>query len=184
MTRLQATYEIESPVGVARAAEVIAGEQSTGTFIRLASETDDLRARSAARVEAVEVTGSSDHPALPCRLKADRYEQGRITLSWPVDTFGPSLPNILATVAGNLFELAEVSAIRLLSLDIPDSIAAACPGPQFGVAGTRALMGVATGPMIGTIVKPSVGLSAAETAALAGILRCWKAWAPPVRWCR
>lgn len=170
MTRLQATYDIESPLGVARAAEVLAGEQSTGTFSRLATETDALRERSAARVERIDITGASDYPALPCRLRADWYEQGTITISWPVDTFGPSLPNILATVAGNLFELAELSAIRLTSLYIPESICAACPGPQFGVAGTRRLMGVAAGPMIGTIVKPSVGLSAQETAALARTL--------------
>lgn len=170
MTRLQATYDIESPVGVQRAAEVLAGEQSTGTFMRLAAETDDLRDRSAARIEAVEITGRSDHPALPCRLVSDFYEQGRVTISWPMETFGPSLPNILATVAGNLFELAELSAIRLISLDIPDALAHACPGPQFGITGTRALMGVESGPMIGTIVKPSVGLNAAETASLAAEL--------------
>ncbi|PUB18958.1 ribulose-bisphosphate carboxylase large subunit family protein [Yoonia sediminilitoris] len=167
MTRLQATYDIESPVGVAQAAAVLAGEQSTGTFIRLAAETDSLRDRAAARVEAVTITGKSDHPALPCRLSADCYEQGTVTISWPVDTFGASLPNILATIAGNLFELAEVSAIRLVSLDVPDSIAAALPGPQFGITGSRRLMGVDTGPMIGTIIKPSVGLSADETAELA-----------------
>lgn len=170
MTRLQATYDIESPVGIARAAEVLAGEQSTGTFMRLASETDSLRDRSAARVEAVEITGSADHPALPCRLTSESYEQGRITISWPVDNFGPSLPNILATIAGNLFELAEVSAIRLVALDVPDAIAQSLPGPQFGVAGTRKLMSVPKGPMIGTIIKPSVGLSAEETALLAGDL--------------
>ena len=170
MDRLFATYDIESPSGVAHAAAVLAGEQSTGTFMRLAAETDALRDRSAARVESVQITGQSATPALPCRLKSDVYEQGRITLSWPVDNFGPSLPNILATVAGNLFELAEVSAIRLLSLDIPESIAAACPGPQFGIPGTRALLGVPSGPMIGTIIKPSVGLTAEETGALAGSL--------------
>lgn len=167
MTRLGATYEIESPVGVARAAEVMAGEQSTGTFIRLVSETDALRDRAAARIDAIEITGSADHPALPCRLSGDTFERGRVRISWPMENFGFSLPNILATVAGNLFELAELSAIRLVSLDIPDTLARACPGPQFGITGTRKLMGVQSGPMIGTIVKPSVGLSAEETAALA-----------------
>ncbi|KMK68264.1 ribulose-bisphosphate carboxylase large subunit family protein [Puniceibacterium sp. IMCC21224] len=170
MTRLQATYDIESPLGVAHAAAVIAGEQSTGTFVRLATETDALRDRSSARVELVEVTGVSDHPSLPCRLTGTEYERGRVTLSWPVSNFGPSLTNILATVAGNLFELAEVSGIRLVSLDIPDSVARANPGPQFGITGTRRLMGVPKGPMIGTIVKPSIGLSAEETATLAGDL--------------
>jgi ribulose-bisphosphate carboxylase large chain len=39
-------------------------------------------------------------------------------------------------------------------------------GPQFGVAGTRRLAGVFDRPMIGTIIKPSVGLSPEATASL------------------
>jgi ribulose-bisphosphate carboxylase large chain len=145
---------------------VVAGEQSTGTFIRLESETDALRARAAARIEACEVTGRSSAPSLPCRKSGDVYERGEVRISWPVESIGASLPNLLATIAGNLFELAELSAIRLLDLDFPESFVSALPGPQFGVAGTRALMTASEGPIIGTIIKPSIGLTADETAAL------------------
>lgn len=170
MERLYARYEIESPVALERAAAVIAGEQSSGTFMRLPGETDALRARSGAVVEAVVARSVSDRPALPCRIAGARYARGEIELSWPLDNMGASLTNVLATVAGNLFELAEVSALRLLDLGFPEAFAAACPGPAFGVAGTRALAGLASGPLIGTIVKPSVGLSPAETAAMAAEL--------------
>jgi ribulose-bisphosphate carboxylase large chain len=91
-------------------------------------------------------------------------------LSWPLDNLGPSLPNIAATVAGNLFELREVSGLRLLDLDLPEVFAAENPGPQFGIEGTRALSGVQGRPLIGTIIKPSVGLSAEDTAALVATL--------------
>lgn len=168
--RFTAVYDIESPVGLERAATVVAGEQSTGTFVKLAAETDDLRARAAARVEHIEVTGQTDRPSLPSRRSGQHYERGRVTISWPTDNIGPSLPNLMATIAGNLFELSEISAIRLLALDVPEEFAAAQPGPSMGIAGTRSLMGVAEGPMIGTIVKPSVGLSADETASLADVL--------------
>lgn len=168
--RFTATYEIESPLGVERAAAVLAGEQSTGTFVKLAAETDDLRARAAARVEHLEVIGRSAEPSLPSRLSGSQYERGRVTVSWPVDNIGHSLPNLLATIAGNLFELAEISAIRLLALDVPETFALAHPGPSVGIDGTRSLMGVANGLMLGTIIKPSVGLTATETAELAGTL--------------
>jgi ribulose-bisphosphate carboxylase large chain len=79
---------------------------------------------------------------------------------------GPSLPNLLATVAGNLFELRAFSGLKLLDLRLPRIFGAANPGPAFGVQGTRRLTGVVDGPMIGTIIKPSVGLSPAETADL------------------
>lgn len=167
MSRVTATYEIESPVGVERAAAVLAGEQSTGTFVRLAAETDALRERSAARVEALEITGAADRPALPCRLSGERFERGTVTISWPLGTFGTSLPTLMATIAGNLFELAELSACRLTGLSLPEEFARAHPGPQFAAPGTRAKMAGHAGPLIGTIVKPSVGLSPEETAALA-----------------
>ncbi|MDQ2088978.1 ribulose-bisphosphate carboxylase large subunit family protein [Marimonas arenosa] len=166
MTRIFADYELESPVSLERAAATIAGEQSSGTFVRLPNETDDLRSRSGATVEQIVVEDVRKTPSLPCRLDSDRFERGRIRLSWPIETMGPSLPNLLATVAGNLFELAEVSALRLLDVTFPDAFATANPGPAFGVAGTRALTGVDTGPMIGTIIKPSVGLNPTQTADL------------------
>jgi ribulose-bisphosphate carboxylase large chain len=79
---------------------------------------------------------------------------------------GPSLPNLLATVAGNLFELKQFSGLRLTDLRLPDAFRDAYPGPQFGVAGTRKLSGVERLPLVGTIVKPSVGFSPEQTAAL------------------
>jgi len=79
---------------------------------------------------------------------------------------GVSLPNVLATVAGNLFELQQFSALRLVDIEFPGEFRDACPGPQFGVAGTRRLSGVEGRPLIGTIVKPSVGLSPQQTAEL------------------
>ncbi len=170
LSRITASYEIESPQGLAKAAETVAGEQSTGTFVRLASETDAMRARFGARIEAVEILGRTDGPSLPSRGASVPCERGRVTISWPMDNIGPSLTNLMATIAGNLFEMAGVSAIRLVDLQVPEAFAAANPGPAHGISGTRALMGVPTGPMIGTIVKPSVGLSVEESAKLAGDL--------------
>lgn len=166
MVRITADYEVESPVPLEQVAAVIAGEQSSGTFLRLPGETDDLRARSGAIVESVILDEVRADPSLPCRLSSERFERGRIRLSWPIETMGPSLPNLLATVAGNLFELAEVSGLRLLDLGLPPAFAKANPGPAFGAAGTLRLSGRDSGPLIGTIIKPSVGLSPGQTADL------------------
>lgn len=170
MDRIVARYELESPLPLVDAAAVIAGEQSCGTFLRLPGETDALRERAGARIESVTERSHSETPALPCAIRSERYSRGEIVLSWPLATMGPSLTNTLATVAGNLFELAEVSALRLLDIEFPAAFAESCPGPAFGVDGTLALAGVRDRPMIGTIIKPSVGLGPEETAALAGEL--------------
>ena len=43
--------------------------------------------------------------ACPAQDAAERYTRCTLELSWPIENLGPSLPNLVATVAGNLFEL-------------------------------------------------------------------------------
>ena len=162
--RIHARYWLETGDDPQRAAEVIAGEQSSGTFTAVPGETPALKARSGARVERLDVIDHSDAPSLPGGMASSRYTRCQLQLSWPLDNLGPSLPNLMATVAGNLFELRQVSGLRLLGLQLPAEFAAASPGPAFGITGTRQLAGVHGRPLIGTIIKPSVGLSPAQTA--------------------
>lgn len=162
--RIHASYWLETGDDPARAAEVIAGEQSSGTFVALPNETPELKARSGARVERLEVLDTASQPSLPTPKQSARYTRCRLELSWPIENLGACLPTLMATVAGNLFELRAVTGLRLTDLQLPASFAAAYPGPAFGIAGTRRLAGVDRGPLIGTIIKPSVGLSADETA--------------------
>ncbi len=170
--RLRATYLLESGYPLDRAAAVIAGEQSSGTFVSVPGETAELKERAGARVERIEALETVAAPSLPGAGGdgSGVWRRGIVELSWPLGNFGTSLPNLAATIAGNLFELREVSGLKLLDIQVPEAFAAANPGPQFGVAGTRALAGVAQGPLIGTIIKPSVGLSPDDTAALVGTL--------------
>lgn len=162
--RIHATYWFETGDDPMRAAEVIAGEQSSGTFVALATETPELKARAGARVERLDVIDSSTLPSLPTPKQSGIYTRCMLELSWPIENLGPCLPMLMATIAGNLYELRAVTGLRLLDLQLPPSFAKAYPGPAFGIEGTRRLSGIAQGPLIGTIIKPSVGLSAAETA--------------------
>ncbi|HSO69375.1 MAG TPA: ribulose-bisphosphate carboxylase large subunit family protein [Arachnia sp.] len=160
-----ATYWVESALPLRQAAEQMAGEQSTGTFIRVARETDEVRARFAAQVVSVDEREPSGRQPLP-GAKGDpaRIRGGVVRLAFPLDNFGPSIPNLQAAVAGNLFEMRDFASIKLMDLDLPQPFADHYPGPAFGLAGTRRLMGRDTGVMIGTIVKPSIGLSPEELA--------------------
>lgn len=169
--RLVAKYLIETPYPVEEAVEVLAGEQSTGTFIKVPGETDQIRHLHRARVEKIDELETSPTPALP-GAKPPRgtgkptYTRAEVTVSFPEHNFGPSIPNLLATVAGNLYELREFSGLRLLDLEIPASFSKRYPGPQFGIEGTRSLTNVYGRPIIGTIVKPSVGLGPDELRSL------------------
>lgn len=160
-----ATYVIETSLPLARALEILAGEQSTGTFVSVGRESAALKAESAAAVVGVTelpLTGSSPLPGT-VGDPADRV-RARVEVRFPLENFGPSIPNLLAAVAGNLFEIKELGAVKLLDLDLPDAFAARYAGPQFGVEGTRRLMGRPSGAMVGTIIKPSIGLTPEELA--------------------
>lgn len=167
--RVRASYLMETALDPAVVADVMAGEQSSGTFIALPQEDQALKDRASARVEALSEVAVLDAASLPGAQgpRGDaRYRRYAMTLSWPLDNFGPSLPNLVATVAGNLFELKQIAGLKLLDIELPEPFADAYPGPAFGVKGTRELTGVFGRPLIGTIVKPSVGLSPEETAAV------------------
>jgi ribulose 1,5-bisphosphate carboxylase large subunit-like protein len=165
--RIQATYLIETPLPVARAAATLAGEQSSGTFVAVPGETAELKARFAARVERITELDSVSTPSLPTgRPAAAAYRRAEIVVSWPVGNFGPNLPTLVSTLQGNLYELAQFSGLKLVDFDVPASFAAAFRGPAFGVVGCRRLTGVTGRPLIGTIIKPSIGLSPEQTAAM------------------
>ena len=149
--RVSATYALQTRMDPHRAAEIIAGEQSSGTFVPIPGEDAALKAWALASYQIHAMPEQTDGTYL-------------LELSWPLSNLGASLPNLLATVAGNLYELKPVESLRLLDISLPDEFAAAYPGPAFGIAGTRALAGVPQGPLIGTIIKPSVGLTAEATA--------------------
>jgi ribulose-bisphosphate carboxylase large chain len=151
----------------ARTAEIIAGEQSSGTFVEIPGESLELKARSAATVESLELMPfDGEIVPLPGSVTNEPAQRYRLELSWSMENFGPSIPNLLATLAGNLFELKQVAGLKLLDIALPDAFSYVYPGPAFGVAGTRLLTDVYERPLIGTIVKPSVGLSPEATAEL------------------
>jgi ribulose-bisphosphate carboxylase large chain len=170
-----ARYLVESYEPLEKAAEVIAGEQSCGTFIALPQETADLKERARARVVSIQPLEDAAMPSLPNAF-ADRrgvtgsYKRGIVEVSFPIHNVGGNLPNLYATIAGNLFELGELTGLRVLDLDLPDDYTAQFPGPAFGATGTRDVTRVFGRPLIGTIIKPSIGLSVEETADLVDTL--------------
>lgn len=170
--RILATYLIETAHPLEKAAAAMAGEQSSGTFVPIPGESDALREQHGASVERVTPMESVEAPSLPGSRPPKqvagplRYQRAEVILSFPLENIGPSLPNLMTMVAGNLYELGQFSGLKLLDVQVPQAFAEVYPGPQFGVGGTRRLADVYDRPFIGTIIKPSVGLSPEETAEL------------------
>ena len=163
--RIEASYLIETGHALRHASEVMAGEQSSGTFVDLPLETESLQERHGARVESIQPLAVVDEPSLPGASNTkDRWRQAVVEVSYPVENVGADLPNLRTMLAGNLFEVQELSGVRLLDVSVPPAFAAEFPGPSYGIEGTRDVANVHDGPIIGTIIKPSVGLSPAQTA--------------------
>ncbi len=167
MERVTATYLIETAHPVESAAATLAGEQSSGTFVAVPGETAELKQRFAARVERITGLDNVVAPSLPTgRAAASVYRRAEVVVSWSMENFGTNLAALVSTLQGNLYELAQFSGLKLLDFDVPPSFAAAFRGPAFGIPGCRRLTGVEGRPLIGTIIKPSIGLTPEQTAAM------------------
>jgi ribulose-bisphosphate carboxylase large chain len=149
MDWIDATYRIESSLPARRVAEIIAMEESTGTWTGVSTTSRDL-------TDLTAVVGDVDEKA------------GTAVVRYPLELFEiENIPQILSVVAGNLFGLEQIDKVRLVDIDLPRRIVRAYPGPRYGVPGIRDLIGSTDRPHVGTIVKPKVGLNPAETARVA-----------------
>jgi ribulose-bisphosphate carboxylase large chain len=155
---VRCTYYLESDIEPSRAAAILAGEQSSGTFVSVPGESPELHERHSAQIVDLQHLGRR-LPSLPSRTQPDKVHAARVVIEWPMENIGTDLATLQTTIAGNLFELQELFACRVVDLQLPADFIAAHAGPAFGIAGTRHLISDITSVMVGTIVKPNVGLS-------------------------
>ncbi|MCB1376748.1 MAG: ribulose-bisphosphate carboxylase large subunit family protein [Alphaproteobacteria bacterium] len=162
---IRITYRIETPGSVARLAEKIASDQSTGTFVALPGETEELKARVAARVVAIRHLEPAIASSFPDQGPGP-FNRGDADIDFPIDAVGTDLAALMTIAIGGVYSIKGLSGIRVVDMKLPEAFRGAHPGPQFGVKGSRQLAGVHGRPIIGTIVKPALGLRPHETAEL------------------
>lgn len=168
MERIFATYYIETPYAPEKAAQVLAGEQSSGTFVAVPNETEELKQRFAARVETVEHVETVNEPAIPgATSKNEKYHRAIVKVSWSIENFGYNLPVMVSTLQGNLYEITQFTGLKLMDIELPESYSKHYTGAKFGIEGCRQLTGVhEQRPLIGTIIKPSIGMTPEQTASI------------------
>lgn len=165
------TYRIETPGNVEAMADKIASDQSTGTFVPVPGETEELKSRVAARVLAIRHLPDADRPTWPeAPADNDPLHRADVDIAFPLDAIGTDLSALMTIAIGGVYSIKGMTGIRIVDMKLPDAFRGAHPGPQFGVAGSRRLTGVEGRPIIGTIVKPALGLRPHETAELVGEL--------------
>jgi len=162
---IRLTYRIETPGSVEALADKIASDQSTGTFVTVPGETEELKARVAARVVAVRKLEPTRVSSFPSDV-AGPFNRGEADIDFPLDAIGTDLAALMTIAIGGVYSIKGFSGIRIVGMKLPAAFGEAHPGPQFGIEGSRRLTGVQVRPIIGTIVKPALGLRPAETAEL------------------
>jgi ribulose-bisphosphate carboxylase large chain len=101
------------------------------------------------------------------RLMAKAYEiHGNfVRVAYPPELFEPgNMPQILSSVAGNIFGMKAVSNLRLEDIRWPSRLIKSFRGPRLGTEGIRKLFRVPKRPLTATVPKPKVGLTAKEHA--------------------
>ena len=168
---IRVTYRIETPDTVEAMAAKIASDQSTGTFVALPGETEELKARVAARVAEIRPLPAAERASFPEEAKGARqFNRADADIDFPMDAIGTDLASLMTIAIGGVFSIKGMTGIRIVGLQLPPEFAGAHPGPQFGIPGSFALTGVTGRPIIGSIVKPALGLLPHETADMVGEL--------------
>ena len=168
---IRLTYRIETAGSPEAMATKIASDQSTGTFVALPGETEELKARVAARVAAIRPLQPTTHASFPEEAGgASLFHRADVDIDFPTDAVGTDLSALMTIAIGGVFSIKGMTGVRIVDMQLPPEFAAAHPGPQFGIPGSFALTGVTGRPIIGTIVKPALGLRPHETAEMVGEL--------------
>ena len=144
-------YVEPEDISMEEAAGGVAAESSIGTWTELTTEKPYVE-ELAAHVFSI--------------------EGNNIKIAYPVDLFEPrNFPNILSSVAGNVFGLRALRNLRLNDIRLPNKIIGSFKGPKYGIEGIRRLLEVHDRPLVGTIIKPKLGLRTIDHAKVA-----YEAW--------
>lgn len=147
-TDLICTFLVE-PAGVnmKEAAGAVAAESSIGTWTELTT-TKPYVEKLAAHVFSM--------------------KNNEAKIAYPIELFeSGNMPNILSSVAGNVFGLKTLENLKLDDIDFPSALVRSFKGPKFGIQGIRKLLRVFNRPLVGTIIKPKLGLKTADHAKVA-----------------
>jgi len=148
-TDVLALFRITPQPGVdpVEAAAAVAGESSTATWTVV--WTDLLTACDVYRAKAYRVDpvpSAADQFFAYIAYECDLFEEG-------------SIPNLTASIIGNVFGFKAVKALRLEDMRIPYAYLKTFQGPATGVIVERERLDKFGRPLLGATVKPKLGLS-------------------------
>lgn len=144
---------------IIKTAVMMATEQTTGTWVRVPGETEDMMKKFRGKVLSIWEIPDTEQDG----TTTDDVRSFVIQLGFPWKNFGPQLPMMLTTVFGNISMIGD---IKLLDIQFPKKFVEGFPGPRFGIDGIRKMLGIAERPLLNNMVKPSTGITPEQGAEL------------------
>ncbi|ACX72842.1 ribulose bisphosphate carboxylase, type III [Methanocaldococcus vulcanius M7] len=142
-------------------ANEIAGESSIGTWTKVQTMKSDIYEKLKPNVYEIKEIGNDG-----------KYKIGLIKIAYPLYDFEiNNMPGVLAGIAGNIFGMKIAKGLRILDFRFPKEFIDEYEGPEYGIEGVRNTLKIKERPLLGTIVKPKVGLKTEEHAKVA-----YEAW--------
>jgi len=140
-------------IPVTLGAQMLAIEQSTGTWVPVPGETPEVRRRYVAKVVGVYELPDYEF-SVPSSVEKRSYI---IQIAYPEVNIGEQIPLLLTTVVGNISMAGE---IKLVDVHFPRKYVAGFKGPKFGISGVREILGVPDRPLLNNMIKPCTGYTA------------------------
>ncbi len=142
-----AEYFVEpNKISLEKACEHLAGESSIGTWTSVGTMKPRI---------------SLMRPHVFSINKKERV----FKIAYPPELFEPgNVPQLMSSIGGNVFGMKAVKNLRLLDIRLPERYVRSFRGPKFGIEGVRKKLRVRKRPLLGTIVKPKLGLNEREHA--------------------
>jgi ribulose-bisphosphate carboxylase large chain len=130
------------------AGAAVAGESSTATWTVVWTDRLTNYKRYQAKCYKVEaVPGSENQYFAFIAYNIDLFEEG-------------SIPNLTASIIGNVFGFKALKALRLEDMRIPFALMKTYHGPPHGIVMEREYINKFGRPLLGATTKPKLGLSA------------------------
>jgi len=149
---LIATYLAVFPkeIPIPKLAPALAVEQSTGTWVPVPGETEEVKRKHVAKV-----IGVYEIPDYEFEVPKDiQMRSYIIQIAFPEINIGEQIPMFLTTIVGNI---SMGGRIKLLDVRFPEKFVKGFKGPKFGIEGVRKLLNVYDRPLLNNMIKPCTG---------------------------
>ncbi len=155
-TDLLCQYKITPARGktLKQVANDVAGESSIGTWTNISTMKDRVQKTLSPKIYYI------------------KSKEKRVRIAYPIELFElGNLPEIMSSIGGNIFGMKSVKGLMWEDIDIPKKMLKSFKGPRYGIDGVRKILRIKKRPILGTIIKPKIGLSEKEHSEVA-----YEAW--------